>query len=350
MTPEVSYFIAALGTFVAFFAASMALVNRDLKRIIAFSTLSQLGYMFAAAGLGAYWIALFHLAAHAFFKALLFLGAGNVMHAMHDELDIFKMGGLKKAMAGTYAYMGLASLALAGIFPFAGFFSKDAIIETAFNEGTYILWIILVITAGMTAFYSFRQVFLTFHGKERFDHHEIHPHEMYKYVLAGMSPLAILAVIAGFFKGDFEAFIIKLLPAYHMSEHTHHLVWALTAIVTVFAVGGIVLAYIKYAKGLKRDEKLEKSFVYKLLANQYYIPNLYEAFISKPYAMISEKFWQGIDMKIVDSTVDAIAGFLYRSGDVSRKMQTGNLSHYLNWMAVGAVVLLVIAAFSAMIG
>jgi NADH-quinone oxidoreductase subunit L len=199
MTPEVSFFIAALGTFVAFFAASMALVNRDLKRIIAFSTLSQLGYMFAAAGLGAYWIALFHLAAHAFFKALLFLGAGNVMHAMDDELDIFKMGGLKKAMNWTYIYMGVASLALAGIPVFAGFFSKDAIIETAFNEGTYVLWAILVLTAGMTAFYSFRQVFLTFHGKARYDESTLHPHEMYKFVLIAMSPLALLAVIAGFF-------------------------------------------------------------------------------------------------------------------------------------------------------
>ncbi len=350
LTPEVSYFIAALGTFVAFFAASMALVNRDLKRIIAFSTLSQLGYMFAAAGLGAYWIALFHLGAHAFFKALLFLGAGNVMHAMHDELDIFKMGGLKKYMKATYIYMGLASLALAGIFPFAGFFSKDAIIETAFNEGTYILWIMLIITAGMTAFYSFRQVFLTFHGEARYDKEEIHPHEMYKFVLIAMSPLALLAVIAGFFQGGFETFVTKLLPAYHMSEHTHHLVWALTALVTVFAIGGILIAYKKYANGLKRDEKCENSFIYKLLANQYYIPNFYEEFISKPYAMISEKMWQSVDLKIVDKTVDGIASFLYKSGDVNRRMQTGNLSHYLNWMAVGAVVLMVAAAISAMMG
>jgi NADH-quinone oxidoreductase subunit L len=350
VTPEVSYFIAALGTFVAFFAASMALVNRDLKRIIAFSTLSQLGYMFAAAGLGAYWIALFHLVAHAFFKALLFLGAGNVMHAMHDELDIFKMGGLKKVMRPTYIYMGLASLTLAGIFPLAGFFSKDAIIETAFNEGTYILWIMLVVTAGMTAFYSFRQVFLTFHGTERYDHHEIHPHEMYKFVLIAMSPLAILAVIAGAFKDGFETFVTSLLPAYHMSEHTHHYVWLLTAIVTLFAVGGIALAYIKYNKGLERNEKLENSFIYKLLSNQYYIPNLYTELISKPYAMISEKFWHGVDMKIVDRTVDGVAHFLYKSGDVNRRMQTGNLSHYLNWMAVGAVVLMVAAAVTAMIG
>ena len=348
VTPEVSYFIAALGTFVAFFAASMALVNRDLKRIIAFSTLSQLGYMFAAAGLGAYWIALFHLAAHAFFKALLFLGAGNVMHAMHDELDIFKMGGLKKAMRGTYIYMGLASLALAGIPFFAGFFSKDAIIETAWNEGTLVLWAILVVTAGMTAFYSFRQVFLTFHGKARYDESSLHPHEMYKFVLIAMSPLALLAVVAGFGMSGFEHFITKLLPDYHMSEHTHHIAWILGLVVLVVAVGGIALAYKKYANGLKRDEKCENSFIYKLLSNQYYIPKLYEEVITKPYAMISEHLWKDIDMKIVDATVDGIAKFLYNSGDGARKMQTGNLSNYLNWMAVGSVILLVIAAISAM--
>jgi len=346
----VSYFIAALGTFVAFFAASMALVNRDLKRIIAFSTLSQLGYMFAAAGLGAYWIALFHLAAHAFFKALLFLGAGNVMHAMDGELDIFKMGGLKKVMRWTYIYMGLASLALAGIPFFAGFFSKDAIIETAFNEGTFILWAILVLTAGMTAFYSFRQVFLTFHGDERYKESGIHPHEMYKFVLIAMSPLAILAAIAGFFMGGYEHFVTKLLPEYHMSEHTHHIAWLLGLLVLVVAVSGIALAYKKYANGLKRDEALENSFIYRLLANQYYIPQLYEEFITKPYAMLSEHMWKDIDMKIVDATVDGIAKFIYKSGDSTRKMQTGNLSHYLNWMAVGAVLLLVVAAISAMLG
>jgi NADH-quinone oxidoreductase subunit L len=345
----VSYFIASLGTFVAFFAASMALVNRDLKRIIAFSTLSQLGYMFAAAGLGAYWIALFHLAAHAFFKALLFLGAGNVMHAMHDELDIFKMGGLKKVMRGTYIYMGLASLALAGIPFFAGFFSKDAIIETAWNEGTIVLWAILVITAGMTAFYSFRQVFLTFHGDERYHEFGIHPHEMYKFVLVAMSPLALLAMVAGFGMGNFEHFVTHLLPEYHMSEHTHHIAWALGLVVLVCAVGGIAYAYKRYAGGLKRDEALEQSFIYQLLANQYYIPQFYEMFLTKPYAKLSEKLWK-IDTGVVDAIVDGIATIIYKSGDRSRRMQTGNLSNYLNWMAVGGVMLLVIAAISAMLG
>jgi NADH-quinone oxidoreductase subunit L len=272
------------------------------------------------------------------------------MHAMHDELDIFKMGGLKKVMKWTHIYMFIASLALAGIPFFAGFFSKDAIIETAYNEGTYVLWAILVLTAGMTAFYSFRQVFLTFWGDERYKKYDIHPHEMYKFVLIAMSPLAILAMIAGFFQGRFEHFVTALLPEYHMSHHTHEHILLLTAVVLIFAVGGIVLAYKKYAKGLKRDKKLENSFIYKLLENQYYIPQLYEEFITKPYKMIAEVLWQKVDMKIVDASVDNIAKFFYVSGDKIRKMQTGNLSNYLNWMAVGGVMLLVSAAISAMIG
>jgi NADH-quinone oxidoreductase subunit L len=355
-TPEVSFFIASLGTFVAFYAASMALVERDLKRIIAYSTLSQLGYMFAAAGLGAYWIALFHLAAHAFFKALLFLGGGNVMHAMHDELDLFKMGDLRKKMRGTWIYMTIASIALAGLPPLAGFWSKDAIIETAFNEHTYILWIMLVITAGMTAFYSFRQVFLSFHGEDRHTALGFHPHEMYRFVLVAMAPLAVLAVITGWFMGAYKGFIYQLGEGvqYEMSEHTHHLATYLGLIVIFFAVSGIVIAYLKYArtgeKAWKRDEEKEQGFFYKLLKNQYYVPKFYEEFITKPYAMISEVFWTKVDLKIVDATVDNIAKFFYTTGDKTRAMQTGNLSNYLNWMAIGGVMLLVIAAISAMIG
>ncbi len=353
MTPDVSFFIASLGTFVAFYAASMALVERDLKRIIAYSTLSQLGYMFAAAGLGAYWIALFHLAAHAFFKALLFLGAGNVMHAMHDELDVFKMGELRKKMKGTWIYMTLASLALGGLPPLAGYWSKDAIIETAFNEHTYFLWFILVVTAGMTAFYSFRQIFLTFHGEDRHTALGFHPHEMYKFVLVAMSPLAVLAVITGWFMKDYEEFITELLPAYEMSEHTHHLTAYLGLIVLAFAISGIVLAYFKYARtgknAFKQDANVEQGFIFKLLKNQYYVPAIYERFITEPYKVISGILWTSVDVKIVDATVDGIAKFLYTSGDKTRSMQTGNLSNYLNWMAVGGVILLVVAVISAMI-
>ena len=346
MIPEVSYFIVALGTFVAFFAASMALVNRDLKRIIAYSTLSQLGYMFAAAGLGAYWVALFHLAAHAFFKALLFLGAGNVMHGMDDELDIFKMGGLKKHMAKTFLFMGLASLALAGIYPFAGFFSKDTILEVAFNEHTYGIWFVLWFTAGLTAFYSFRQVFLVFLGDERYKKYGIHPHGAPTWVFWAFSPLAIMAVIFGFFKEDFMEFATKFLPQYEMSEHTHHMVWILIIVTTLIAVSGIVIAYIKYAKGLKRDSKVENSFGYKLLANQYYIPLFYEKAITKPYEQLSDVAWQQIDMKVVDATVDGIAKVVEISGDVSRKAQDGSLSSYLKWMIAGLVMITLIAVIS----
>ncbi|PHS34163.1 MAG: NADH-quinone oxidoreductase subunit L [Sulfurovum sp.] len=352
----VSFFIACLGTFVAFYAASMALVERDLKRIIAYSTLSQLGYMFAAAGLGAYWIALFHLAAHAFFKALLFLGGGNVMHAMHDELDLFKMGELRKKMRGTFIYMTIASIALAGLPPLAGFWSKDAIIETAFNEHTYVLWFMLVLTAGMTAFYSFRQVFLTFFGEDRHTPLGFHPHEMYKFVLVAMSPLAVLAIITGWFMAGYKTFIYQIGEGvqYEMSEHTHHIATYLGLIVIFVAVSGIVLAYFKYARtgknAFKRNEEKEQGFFYRLLINQYYVPRIYEEYITKPYAMISEVFWTKIDLKIVDATVDNIAKFFYVSGDKARAMQTGNLSNYLNWMALGAVALLVIAAISAMLG
>lgn len=351
----VSFFIASLGTFVAFYAASMALVERDLKRIIAYSTLSQLGYMFAAAGLGAYWIALFHLAAHAFFKALLFLGGGNVMHAMDDELDLFKMGELRKTMKWTWIYMTIASIALAGLPFFAGFYSKDAIIETAFNEGTYVLWGILVLTAGMTAFYSFRQIFLTFYGEARYKAFGFHPHEMYKFVIVAMSPLAILAMITGLFMNQYKAFIYKIGESvqYEMSDHTHHLAVWLGLLVIFIALSGITLAYFKYARkgehAFKPNEKIANGFFYKLLINQYYVPVFYENFITKPYMMISEMFWTKIDLKIVDATVDNIAKFFYKSGDSARGMQTGNLSNYLNWMAIGAVILLVIAAISAML-
>jgi len=349
----VSMFIASLGAFVAFYAASMALSARDIKRIVALSTLSQLGYMFAAAGLGAYWIALFHLAAHAFFKALLFLGAGNVMHAMDDELDIFKMGGLKKVMMGSYIYMGIASFALAGLPIMAGFYSKDAIIETAFNDGSFIIWGILVITAGMTAFYSFRQVFFTFHGEERYKALGFHPHDMYKYVLVAMAPLAALAISFGWFMDDFKEFITKNLPDYEMSHHTHSIAWALGLLVIIIAVTGIVIAYKKYAgKGAnawKRDEEFEASFFYKLVANQYYVPKFYDEFIVQPYTIASKKFWE-IDKAVVDGSVDLIAKAFYKSGDVSRGMQTGSLSAYLNWMGVGALLLIVAAAITAFIG
>ena len=345
--PEVGLFIASLGTFVALFAASMALVNRDMKRIIAYSTLSQLGYMFAAAGLGAYWVALFHLMAHAFFKALLFLGAGNVMHAMHDELDPFKMGGLKKVMKWTWIMMTIASLALAGIFPFAGFFSKDTILEAAFAEHHYVIYSVLLFTAGLTAFYSFRLVALIFHGEERYKIFGIHPHEAYKFMLVAMSPLLILAMIAGVFQAPFFGMVEEILSAHEYHIHSHTTLWIMLVGTQVFVGLAILYAYKKYNTHTVTvpdgTSEMENSFIYKLLLNQYYIPYAYEEFIVKPYTKISTFFWEKIDMKIVDATVDGIAKALYTTGEQTREMQSGNLSAMLKWMVIGTILLLSLA-------
>ncbi|MCK9472566.1 NADH-quinone oxidoreductase subunit L [Sulfurimonas sp.] len=347
LIPNVGLFIASLGAFVALFAASMALVNRDMKRVIAYSTLSQLGYMFAAAGLGAYWVALFHLMAHAFFKALLFLGAGNVMHAMHDELDPFKMGGLRKVMKGTFVMMTVASVALAGIFPLAGFFSKDLILEVAFVEQHYIIYTVLLFTAGLTAFYSFRLVALIFHGEDRYKLFGIHPHEAYKFMLVAMSPLLILAIIAGSLKLSYFEMITKLLPI--IEYHVHHpaVYWTMIIGTQLFVITAIAYAYKKYTrKDIKVPDgtsKMENSFVYKLLINQYYIPYFYETYIIKAYRDLSEVFWIKVDQKIVDATVDGIANVFYQTGEKTRVMQSGNLSTMLKWMVAGTVVLLSLA-------
>ncbi|MFA6196008.1 MAG: NADH-quinone oxidoreductase subunit L [Sulfurimonas sp.] len=347
LIPHVGLFIASLGAFVALFAASMALVNRDMKRIIAYSTLSQLGYMFVAAGLGAYWVALFHLMAHAFFKALLFLGAGNVMHAMHNELDPFKMGGLRKVMKGTFIMMTLASVALAGIYPFAGFFSKDLILEVAFVEHHYIIYTVLLFTAGLTAFYSFRLVALIFHGEERYKIFGIHPHEAYKFMLVAMSPLLLLAIIAGSFKMTYFEMVTAVLPATEYHLHSVVTYWIMTIGTQLFVILAIAFAYKKYANNKVTvpdgTSKIENNLCYKVLSNQYYIPYIYEEYLVKPYRELSSVFWKQVDMKVVDATVDGIAGIIYSSGEKTRVMQSGNLSTMLKWMVAGTIGLLSLA-------
>jgi NADH-quinone oxidoreductase subunit L len=341
VVPEVGYFIACLGAFVAIFAASQALVATNIKKIIAFSTLSQLGYMFVAAGLGAYWVALFHLATHAFFKSVLFLGAGNVMHATNDEINIKNMGGLYKHMKGTAIIMIVASTALAGIWPLAGFFSKDLILEVAFGAHAYILWAILWITAGLTAFYSFRLIMYVFFGEERFKEFGYHPHETYKFVIAAMTPLAVLAVIAGWFKAPFVQMVTNTLPELEIHV-SHSTLWILIIITSAIALGGIAFAVFRYLKhGTYFSEGLKDGFLYTLLANQYYIPYMLENLINKPYLAMSRFSWKEIDLKIVDTIVDAIAKAFYRTGDEARVMHSGNLSGSLKWMAFGLMLFLV---------
>jgi len=320
----------------------MALVNNDMKRIIAYSTLSQLGYMFVAAGLGAYWVALFHLAAHAFFKSVLFLGAGNVMHAMDDELDIRKMGGLHNKMKATSIIMTIASLALAGIFPLAGFFSKDKILEVAFNADAVVLWAILWITAGLTAFYSFRLVMKIFFGKQNYSNEEFHPHEAKSFVIVAMIPLAILAVIAGWFEHSFVEFVTKLLPTWEATNLSHSIAWILILVTSAIAIFGILVAIIKYKNG-GFNKSWEETAIYKLLINQYYIPKFYQVFICKPYYALSLWMWRVIEIKIVDSSIDGIANSINKLGAMLRPIQTGNLSSSLRLMAFGLILGLVFA-------
>ncbi len=342
--PEIGFFIASLGAFVALFAASMALVNRDLKRIIAYSTLSQLGYMFVAAGIGAYWVALFHLLTHAFFKSLLFLGAGNVMHAMHDKLDITKMGALYKPLRATAILMIIASVALAGIYPFAGFFSKDKILEAAFTNQHIVLWAVLWVTAGLTAFYSFRLIMLVFFGHKK--HDEDHPHEAYKFMLWAMAPLAILAMVSGMYEHSFKEYVTHILPdSDRMIDGSTHML--LIALASIMAISGVLYAIYKYNKG-GYPKSLENTFMFKLLYNQYYIPKIYDDFICKPYAKISVFAWEKIDMKIVDATVDLIAKTIYVTGEKARPIQSGNLSKMLRWMALGFVLYLALAIILGM--
>jgi NADH-quinone oxidoreductase subunit L len=349
VVPEVGYVIASLGAFVAIFAASQALVATNIKKIIAFSTLSQLGYMFVAAGLGAYWVALFHLATHAFFKSVLFLGAGNVMHATNNEINIKNMGGLHKHMKSTSIIMTIASVALAGIFPLSGFFSKDLILEVAFGAHAYVIWAVLWITAGLTAFYSFRLIMYVFHGEENFKKFGYHPHETYPFVIAAMTPLAVLAIIAGWFKEPFVAMITTVLPELevHVSDTT---LYTLIAITTAIALSGILFAVFKYKKdGTYFSHALHNRFCYKLLANQYYIPHFLENVINKPYLRMSQFSWKEIDLKVVDAMVDGIAKLVYKTGQESRPLQSGNLSKALTLMVIGLTVLLMVSMFFGLV-
>ncbi|PAF44288.1 NADH-quinone oxidoreductase subunit L [Helicobacter sp. 11S02596-1] len=338
--PHIGYFIACLGAFVAVFGASMAVVNKDLKRIIAYSTLSQLGYMFVAAGIGAYWIALFHLMTHAFFKSLLFLGAGNVMHAMEDKLDISKMGKLFAPLKATCILMIIASCALSGVYPFAGFFSKDKILEVSFGSGHYFLWLLLLIGAMMTAFYSFRLIMLVFFGPKK--HSIPHPHEAKPYMLYIMSPLGVLAIISGFFEENFSHFIFQTIP---LRQVFHAPVTLLIAITSAVVIISILYAIYRYKNGYEasQNKKIENGFFYKLLANQYYIPQIYQKIFIAPYGKIATFLWKKIEIKIIDASVDSIGKVLVSLSKILQFIQNGNLTRSLRLMTLGILVMLVFA-------
>jgi len=353
LSPTAMAVVAVTGAVTAIFAGTIALVQRDIKRIIAYSTVSQLGYMVLACGVGAYSAGIFHLFTHAFFKALLFLGAGSVMHAMGGELDIFKMGGLKKYMPITYWTFLLASLSIAG-FPFmAGFLSKDEILLMAFLSESPVgkfVWTLGIITAFLTAFYSFRIVFLAFHGEFRGT--EEQKHHLHESPMTMTFPLIILAagaIGAGWFglpwHNSFSHFMEPLLgePEVHA---THLLEGGLMTLAVAIFAGAVYLAHYFYMKRTDIPTRLAANYsiIHNLLWNKYYIDEIYNALIIRPTLWVAGSVIVGItDGRIIEGFVNGVPRGIGKTGEVVRKLQGGMTQSYGTYMGYAFLLMLAIA-------
>jgi NADH-quinone oxidoreductase subunit L len=358
--PDAKMVVTVVGASTAFFAATIGLTQYDIKRVIAYSTCSQLGYMFFAAGVGAYGAAMFHLFTHAFFKALLFLCSGSVIHAMSDEQDMRKMGGIAKLIPWTYALMWIGNLALAGIgipgvYGFAGFYSKDSILESAFaahsGVGTYAYWL-GVAGALMTAFYSWRLIFLTFHGKPRADHHTMeHVHESPPVMIAPLLVLAAGALLAGivffpYFVGEkmseFWGQAIFFGPGNdvpHLAEEVPH--WV-SLMPLAMGIIGILLAWYAYmvATGLPAKFSAAIRPIYLFVYNKWYFDELYDAIFVRMAKALGRILWKGGDGAIIDGLgPDGVSQVTVDLARRASKLQSGYVYHYAFAMLIGVVAL-----------
>ncbi len=344
LTPEIQNVIAIVGTITAIVAASIGLVQNDIKKVLAYSTVSQLGLMFLALGLGAYEVAVFHVITHAFFKACLFLGSGSVIHALHGEQDMRNMGGLRKVMPITFYTMMASSLAISGIVPFSGFFSKDEILMTAFHQNIP-LWVIGSIASIMTAFYMFRLMFLTFfndfRGTEEQKHHL---HESPALITIPLVILAIFATIGGVISLPGNSWLNHYLAPLFKKHEAHHLdgqAYMLMAIATVGALVGIGIAYSKYlSKKQIPVADTEVQGLHKVLSNKYYLDEIYMATIVKPIYMISN-FAKKYVEKFISKVVIGLGGATYALSIKGKKIQNGNIGVYLFAFIFGMVGFLV---------
>jgi NADH-quinone oxidoreductase subunit L len=352
--PTALAFVTIVGASTALFTATIGCVQNDIKRVIAYSTCSQLGYMFVAAGVGAYQASVFHLITHAFFKALLFLGAGSVIHAMSDEQDLRKMGGLGRLIPWTCALMWIGNLALAGIPPLAGSYSKDAIISAAYAAGTGVgtyAFICTVLAAFLTAFYSWRLLILAFHGKPRADKHTLeHVHESPFVMIGPLVLLAVGAVIAGwalhgwFIGEDWQAFwhgsIVNGANNHVLANIEHVPAWV-ESIPLVMGVAGIALAYIMYMAVPAIPGQLAAAFggIYRFLLNKWYFDELYDAIFVQPMFRLADVFWQVGDVKLIDGMANGMASLTEGSSRQAVKLQTGSIAVYAFSMLIGVVVL-----------
>jgi len=338
--------VAITGAVTAFYSATIGLVQRDMKRIIAYSTISQIGYMFAACGVAAYGAGVFHLYTHAFFKALLFLGAGSVMHAMAGELDIYKMGGLRKKMPITYITFLIAALTISGIPGLSGFFSKDEILWYAFASATpygKFVWLILTITAALTAFYTFRIVFVAFHGKFRGTQEEFkHVHESPPVMTVPLMVLAIGSILVGYF--SVPHFLEPLVgePKIAIPHEQEKFVMTISIIAGLLGIG---TAWYMYIAKPEVPEKLTNSFkgVYRVLWNKYYVDELYSFLFVKPTLWIADRFIERLtDIKIIEGIVNGVPNLIYRIGSWIRPFQTGYLQQYAILMIAGIIAFVLI--------
>jgi len=338
--------VATVGALTAVFAAVIAIGQKDIKRVLAYSTISQLGYMFMGVGAGAYVAGVFHLMTHAFFKALLFMGAGSVIHAMRGEQNMEKMGGLRKAMPWTFITMAIAWLAIIGIPPFAGFWSKDEILAFTFDKGGgfLALWVIGLITAGLTAFYMSRMMFLTFWGKPRWAEGE-DPHESPVTMVVPLVALAGLTVVGGlintplrlslehFLEPAFEQFHVMLPNEGSLTELT-----LLALVVLVVVVIGAVWAYVRY---LRDPVPAETGVTWDRLENGFYVDDFYGKTIVLPGKKVAEVAAFDVDTKVIDGAVNGVGRGVKGASERLRPLQNGLVRSYAAWVLLGAVGLLV---------
>jgi NADH-quinone oxidoreductase subunit L len=356
LAPATMEIVAVVGLLTAFFAGTIGLVQNDIKKVLAYSTVSQLGYMFLAVGVGAFSAGLFHVMTHAFFKALLFLGSGAVIHAMHDEQDIQKMGGLQKYMPWTFRTFVIGSFAIAGFPLLSGFFSKDEILWKAFADGAPWMWVIAALAAGVTAFYMFRLVSLTFLGKERFNHHHVHPHEAPKTMLIPLLILALFSIIGGYVgiphvlggHNYFEEFLepvfaganAKMMLPMHDSAA---LELGLMAASVAIGLLGMFAGWKIFTEKPEIAENTAKRFsgLHKLLWNKYFVDEAYDAMVVNPIKQTSDKFlWKIFDVKIIDNTLNYSAKFVEATSNIFRRIQTGVVQSYAVVFVAGILFIL----------
>jgi len=349
-------FITVVGALTAIFAATIGFTQFDIKRVIAYSTCSQLGYMFFAAGVSAYPAAMFHLTTHAFFKALLFLGAGSVIHALSDEQDMRRMGGVWRKIPVTYVMMWIGSLALAGFPFFAGYYSKDMILEAAWGQHAstgQFAYVLGILAAFLTAFYSWRLLFMTFHGKPRASAEVMsHVHESPAVMTIPLFVLAIGAIFSGFlfydlFVGhhwkEFWGDAIFILPQHQAMEAAHHVPSIIKLMPLIVGVGGVALAFIMYVAMPSLPGRVAGAFrpLHQLFFNKWYVDELYDAMLVRPAVRLGRLLWTRGDQRTIDAFgPDGVSGMVGRLSGVSSRLQTGYVFHYAFAMLIGVVVLI----------